>query len=252
MLILLPPSETKRSGGRKAALSLEKLGFGELNPVRERVLSALVAASSGDQDAAARVLGLGKTQHGDLEHNTQLWSAPTLPAIMRYTGVLFDALGAESCDAAARQYLRRNVAIHSAPFGLVRAGDHIPNYRMGAAVRLPGLAPLKTEWARAGAEALSRAKPGFVLDLRSEAYVALTLVPASLPSAYVRIVTRGPDGVARALNHFNKHSKGVLLRELASMRPRISSPAAFVQWARTAGWEPASTNAGVIELAART
>ena len=96
--------------------------------------------------------------------------------------------------------------------------------------------------------ALEASAPRFVLDLRSEAYVGLGPVPASVPSAYVRIVSESQDGAVRALNHFNKHAKGALVRRLAIERPRVASRAGFVRWADAAGLRVRESSSGEIEL----
>ena len=49
------------------------------------------------------------------------------------------------------------------------------------------------------------------------------------------MVTATDGGAVRALNHFNKHAKGALVRQLAQERPRIASAAGFVRWADAAG-----------------
>jgi cytoplasmic iron level regulating protein YaaA (DUF328/UPF0246 family) len=234
MLVLLPPSETKRAGGRRAPLDVVGLGLSSLAPARESVVDALVALS-GDPLEAARVLKLGPTQHDAVALNAALRTGPTMPAVDRYTGVLFDALGASSLDAPARRWLGGHVLIHSAPFGPIGALARIPSYRLGATATLPGVPSLKRLWAESVTAAFAELAPDFVLDLRSEAYVALGPIPASVPSAYVRVVAEGPDGVARALNHFNKHAKGELVRLLAVDRPRIGSVRAFRRWAAGAG-----------------
>lgn len=234
MLILLPPSETKRAGGVGPAWDPQRQALPALAAEREAVIDALVALSS-DPDEAARVLGLSARQLGEIAVNAALRTSASMPAVDRYTGVLFDALDATSLDTAARRWLRTHAMIHSAPFGPVGALDPIPAYRLGAGVSLPGLAPLRRHWATAVTAALADAAPAFVLDLRSEAYVALGPVPASVGSAYVRVVTRGDNGAVRALNHFNKHAKGALVRRLALTRPRIASRAAFLRWAADAG-----------------
>ena len=72
--------------------------------------------------------------------NAAIRSAPTMAAIDRYTGVLYDALDAASLDAPARRWLGANVLIHTAPLGPVGALDRIPAYRLGAGVSLPGAA----------------------------------------------------------------------------------------------------------------
>jgi len=235
MLILLPPSETKRAGGSGPALDVAGLALPELAAQREAVLAALEELSR-DAAAAARVLKLGATQLGEVEVNARVRSAPTMPAIDRYTGVLYDALGAASLGGWSRRWLGAHVLIQSAHLGPVGALDLVPAYRLAASAALPGVPPLRRLWADAVTAALATRAPSVVVDLRSEAYAALGPVPASLPSVFVRVVTDGADGTARALNHFNKHAKGTLLRALAEDRPRIGSLAALRRWARAAGW----------------
>lgn len=247
MRILLPPSETKRAGGDGSPVELASLTPAALAPQREAVVAALVSLSA-DPAQARRVLKLSARQEGEIEVNRMLRAAPTMPAIDRYTGVLFDALDAQSLDAAARRWLGRNVWIHSAPFGPVGALDAIPSYRLGAGTALPGVVPLRRHWADAVTSAIAGGRPSFVLDLRSEAYVALGPLPASVASVYIRVVTDDGDGV-RALNHFNKKAKGELVRALAQARPSIRSAGALAEWARRTGvvLRP-SSSAGVWEL----
>ncbi|WES66301.1 peroxide stress protein YaaA [Microbacter sp. GSS18] len=234
MLILLPPSETKRPGGAGAPLAFDTLALAALAPQRAAVADALVALSA-DEDAAARVLKLSAKQRPDVAANAALRTAPTMAAVDRYTGVLYDALDAAGLGAAARRWLGRHVLIHSAPFGPVGALDPIPGYRLAAGTSLPGIPPLKRVWADAVSAALAADAPAFVLDLRSEAYRALGPVPSVLRSAYVRVVTDDGGGAVRALNHFNKHAKGELVRMLAEQRPRIRSRSGFAAWAGDAG-----------------
>ncbi|MDR6866463.1 cytoplasmic iron level regulating protein YaaA (DUF328/UPF0246 family) [Microbacterium resistens] len=244
MKILLPPSETKRPGGSRRPAALETWALPGLRPERERAIDALIALA-GDEDAAARVLKLSDRQRGEIVHNAELRTAPTMPAVDRYTGVLYDALDAPSLSAAARRWLGTHVWIHSAPFGPVGALDRIPSYRLGAAVAVPGLPPLRRLWADAVSAAMREAAPSFVLDLRSEAYVSLGPIPAEVPSVYVRVVT----DTGRALNHFNKHAKGDLVRTLAEGRPRATTRRGLLSWAGSAGIDLRETeDPSVIEL----
>ncbi|WP_435744118.1 YaaA family protein [Microbacterium sp. PMB16] len=226
MKILLPPSETKRPGGDGAPLALAALPLPGLHAHRSAAVDALIDLAA-DEEAAKRVLKLSARQAGDVLHNRMLRTAPTMAAVDRYTGVLFDALDAATLSAAARRWLGEHVWIHSAPLGPVGALDALPAYRLSAGTSLPGLPALRRHWADATSSAIAEAEPSFILDLRSEAYVALGPVPASVPSAYVRVVTEH----GRALNHFNKKSKGLLVRALAEDRPRLSSVREFRAWA---------------------
>jgi cytoplasmic iron level regulating protein YaaA (DUF328/UPF0246 family) len=214
------------------------------------VVDALVALAA-DEDASARVLKLSDRQRGDIAHNAALRSAPTMAAVDRYTGVLFDALDAASLEGAARRWLGAHVLIHSAPFGPVGGLDPIPAYRLGAGTSVPGLPALRRLWAASVERALAVQSPRFVLDLRSEAYAALGPVPGEVPSVFLRIVTAGDDGTTRALNHFNKHAKGELVRRLATERPRVGGVAALRSWAAGAGLdlrESATGAAGELDL----
>lgn len=230
MKILLPPSETKHEGGDGSPLDLDSLVLPSLNERRSAVLEALIDLAA-DEEAARRVLKLSERQRGDIAHNRALRSSPTMPAIDRYTGVLFDALDARSLSAVSRRWLGEHVWIHSAPLGPVGALDALPTYRLAAGTSLPGLPALRRHWAEATSAAIAEADPSFVLDLRSEAYVALGPVPGSVASAYVRVVTAH----GRALNHFNKKSKGLLVRAIAEDRPRVSSLRGLRAWAQKRG-----------------
>lgn len=236
MLILLPPSETKRSGGRPHPMDVGALPFPSLTPAREASIDALIELA-GDAEVSRRVLKLGATQSSDATVNLALRAGPTMPAVDRYTGVLYDALDAATLDAASRRWLGSHVLIHSAPFGPVGALDRIPSYRLGASASVPGLPPLRRLWAGAVTEAIAEAAPAFVLDLRSQAYVSLGPLADSVRGAYVHVVAESATGEVRALNHFNKHAKGALARSLALTRPRVSSLAGLLKWAHVEGWK---------------
>lgn len=227
MKILLPPSETKHPGGAGDPLAFETFALAELTAHREAVADALIALAA-DPAEARRILKLSERQLGDIEHNAALRTAPTMAAIDRYTGVLFDALDAASLDARTRRWLGDHVWIHSAPFGPIGALDAIPIYRLAAGTSLRPVAPLRRHWADATSAAIAKDAPTFLLDLRSEAYVALGPVPEEVRSAYVRVVTEH----GRALNHFNKKAKGELVRALAVDRPRIRTVDDLSRWAR--------------------
>lgn len=226
MKILLPPSETKRVGGDGAPLDVAGLSLSALAPLRDEVTEALVVLA-GDAAEARRVLKLSEWQAGDVDDNLKLRTAATMPAVDRYTGVLYDALDAETLDHAAREWIGQHVWIQTAPWGPIGALDLIPRYRLAAGTTLPGIRPLRKLWAEATSAAIEAENPDFVLDLRSEAYVAIGPVPASVPSAYVKVVTS--NGVA--LNHFNKKAKGHLVRALAETQPKVRSASDLLRWA---------------------
>ena len=63
-----------------------------------------------------------------------------MPALDRYTGVLYDALSPATLGPAARARAEREVVVASALFGAVRGGDPLPAYRLSRARACPGSA----------------------------------------------------------------------------------------------------------------
>ena len=241
MLILLPPSETKRDGGEGAPLEVATLSLSAaLTGTRKRVLSATVALAKHPTESA-KVLKLSAKQMFEVERNRTLMTSPTMPAIDRYIGVLFEALGAATLPHASRSFLGSNAFIQSGMLGPIGGLDLIPAYRLSFDSRLPKLegSPLKKVWAAAAGKALAdRASGDLVLDLRSEGYADLAPLPAGANVHYVRVVTRGADGAVRALNHFNKKGKGEFVRALAvdaAVTAGIPSLEELFVWAATVG-----------------
>ena len=137
MIVLLPPSETKRVGGDGPPLRLGGTQLPELGPLRDALVDELVELA-GDQSACRRALGISASQDAEIERNAALRSAATLPAISRYTGVLYDALDIGSLRGASAARARARLAVGSALFGLLRADDPVPAYRLSATSKLPG------------------------------------------------------------------------------------------------------------------
>lgn len=252
MLLLLPPSETKRDGGTLEPLAFEGLRFPALNASRRSVV-AVVRGLADDPDAMMRALKLGPRQAGEVDRNRAVLESPTMAAIDRYTGVLFDALDAPSLDDEARAYAASHVVVHSALLGLVGALDAIPAYRLSHDSRLPGLR-LKSVWRDVVSSEIA-GHDGVVIDLRSEGYVALGSAPDRPDSVYVRVVSVGDDGRRRALNHFNKRAKGLFTRALLRDRPHLRRREELIDWARGAGFTleapgAAAAHPGELELVA--
>ena len=244
MRVVLPPSETKRDGGAEgSALALDTLAFPGLTTQRTAAISALTRLSR-NVSASTAALGLGPTQRFEVDRNRAIRTASTMPAIDRYTGVLFEGLASETLDAGTHAWLARHVVVHSALFGLLGAGDAIPAYRLSHDSRVPGLA-LRKHWAAAIAAELS-AVDGLVLDLRSEAYAHLGPRPEG--SFYLRVVTDGPNGQKRALNHFNKKGKGELVRELALAGFDHADVESLLGWAADRDIRLAHGKTGELEL----
>lgn len=242
MLIVLPPSETKAQGGDGSPLDFDQLQFPTLNNVRRLVAEDLAAL---EVDEALRVLKISEAKAVEAKLNNELFTSPTMPALLRYTGVLFDALDANSIPRQAWEHM----AIGSALFGVIGATDLIPHYRLSGGTKLPyahgnqGDKPvvptMKKRWGKTITEALTEVCESgeLLIDLRSGTYQQLGPVPAAVT---VRVESIQPDGTRKVVSHFNKFYKGKLARELALATAPGSIPESLddvADIARLAGFE---------------
>jgi cytoplasmic iron level regulating protein YaaA (DUF328/UPF0246 family) len=233
VLLLLPPSETKRDGGVEGtALDLWQLGYWALTPQRKTAVAALTRLSRSVESSTV-ALGLGTTQRFEIDRNRALMRSPLLPAIDRYTGVIYDALSAETLTSVARSFADEHLVIGSALFGLLRASDGIPAYRLSHDSRLPAIS-LRSLW-RDGVAAELGQRNGLILDLRSEAYAALGHAPQREDSYYLRVVAEGANGRRKALSHFNKKAKGEFTRAVLDAGIDHDSVESLSEWASQNG-----------------
>lgn len=199
-----------------------RVSFPSLDPIRTALMQDLASLPVEEMMAQLKIPA---SKRAEAEENLHLAEAPVMPAIFRYTGVLFDALSAPTLPAHSLERL----AIGSALFGVVRAGDLIPRYRLSGGARLGG-ATLKSRWGTAITDAL--ADFPFVVDLRSGTYQKLGPVPGA---ATVRVESVQPDGSRKVVSHFNKQYKGELARALSLHDATITSPDDIAHVATAAG-----------------
>jgi cytoplasmic iron level regulating protein YaaA (DUF328/UPF0246 family) len=239
VLILLPPSEGKATPRRGAALDLYRLGFPSLTRAREQVLTTLVALCRADPDRAMQVLGLGPTQADDVRRNADLLAAPTARADSIYTGVLYEALDLATLDAGARRRATRSLAVTSSVFGLVRPGDRIPSYRLAGGVNLPGLGVVSAHWRRVLDPVVREAAgEGLVVDLRSSTYTSFWRPERDLARrvASVRVLQQ-VGSQRKVISHFNKATKGRLVRALLESGSSPTTPARLADAITDLGWK---------------
>ncbi|MFB7495386.1 peroxide stress protein YaaA [Streptomyces sp. NPDC056161] len=236
MLVLLPPSEGKAASGRGAPLKPESLSLPGLSAARAAVLDELVELCAGDEAKACEVLGLSEGLRGEVAKNAGLRTAGARPAGEIYTGVLYDALGLASLDAAAKRRAARSLLVFSGLWGALRVTDRIPSYRCSMGVRLPGLGALGAHWRGPLADALpAAAGAGLVLDLRSTAYAAAWKPQGEVAgrTATVRVL-HAPT--RKVVSHFNKATKGRIVRSLLSSGAAPKGPGELVEALRDLGY----------------
>jgi cytoplasmic iron level regulating protein YaaA (DUF328/UPF0246 family) len=246
VLVLLPPSEGKAPSGRGAPLKPESLSLPGLAEARQAVLDELVELCAADEEKAREVLGLSEGLRGEVAKNTELRTAGARPAGEIYTGVLYDALDLASLDTAGKRRAGRSLLVFSGLWGAVRVTDRIPSYRCSMGVRLPGLGALSSHWRAPMAAVLPEvAGSGLVLDLRSAAYAGAWKPKGEVAgrTASVRVL-HAPT--RKVVSHFNKATKGRIVRSLMETGVVPSGPAELVEALRDLGYvvEVAGTGTG--------
>lgn len=216
MLVLLPPSEGKTAPRRGRPLDLATLSFPGLTATRERVLETLVTLARTEPQRALEVLGLSPRQLDEVARDARLETAPTAPAARVYSGVLYESLDLATLDAPARRRAARQLVVSSALFGALRVGDRIPAYRLSGDTRIPGLGAVSSLWRDPLAHAMTDAAGrGLVVDLRSGVYAAMWRPTGDVArrTVAVRVLQEMPDGSRKVVSHFNKATKGRLVRQ---------------------------------------
>lgn len=223
MRILLPPSEAKSHGGRGLPLGRRRRRH-PIDDSRELVHQALAALLAGDRLEASRCLLLPDSVAREaLADNQRIRTAPTMPALHRYAGTVYDGLFLQPLSAGARAVAEKELLIFSGLFGVLSGGDPIPAYRVPGKAWLPGLGVLSTFW-RPRLEELMPAllDRGPVIDLRSGDYAAMWPGPGEGSPAgdliRVRVLSPRPGGTLGVISFASKLAKGRLAAALLERR----------------------------------
>lgn len=248
MLILLPPSEGKSGARRGKSLDLDGLSFPELTGARRKVLDSLVALCSGDPLAARRTLGLPPGLADAVRTNATLESAPTAEVRRVYTGVLYDALGLDSLTPAASRRATSRVLVTSSAFGLLRLTDRIPVYRLSGDVTLPDLGTVASVWRDVLGDILvPAAGRHLIVDLRSGTYANFWRPPRAVAHQVVTVrVLQEVDDKRSVVSHFNKATKGRIVRALLEDGSDPRSPRGFADLLLRLGYQIEATPGAVV------
>ncbi|MEQ8821328.1 MAG: peroxide stress protein YaaA [Sumerlaeia bacterium] len=207
MLILIPHSEGKTPGGAGPPL-------GEAPSPTTGDLIARLNTFDGDAEKLHGVKG--KALAAALEANENVLASPTMPAIERYKGVVYQGIDYASLDKKARTHFDKHVRIVSPLFGLVAPRDPLPDYKL----RMDKLDAAKL-WKPVIAEELGAT---FVLDLLPQAHRKAVACENGLAvDFYVQSA-----GKRKPAAHHGKLVKGKFVRWLCENQ--IKTPDEFVEF----------------------
>jgi cytoplasmic iron level regulating protein YaaA (DUF328/UPF0246 family) len=125
---------------------------------------------------------------------------------------------------------------------VVRPNDPIPAYRLSGDVTLPALDPgngkVAAHWRAVLDPVLREAVgDGLLVDLRSSTYAAFWKPAADLAGRVATVRVLQQVGTQRkVVSHFNKATKGRIVRAVLQDGGAPASPAAFADQLRDLGW----------------
>ncbi len=130
MKILFSPSETKIGGGDIKCIDKNSFIFPELFEKRLEILEKynnyLKNASNNDLE---KLFGTKKIEVIE-KYKQDIFKSPIMKAIQRYEGVAYDYLNYNSLEVSAQKYIDENTLIFSNIFGVIKADDFIPDYKL--------------------------------------------------------------------------------------------------------------------------
>lgn len=213
-LMLLPPSRGVREGGDASVTWKDTpLADGGVGAARKRVVAA---ARKLRRDDLADAIGGASAVPDARRMLDEVHRSPTMPAVERYAGVVYDHLDVASMPAAARRRAHRHVMIPSALFGPLLGGDPIPAYRLLMLARLPDpVGRLASFWRPHVAARLDEvlAENATVVDLLSSEYAAAVPAAARKRRHWVTVDFVDDRG-KKVPGTIGKQRKGTLARAL--------------------------------------
>lgn len=241
IVVLLPPSERKAAGGHGGR---HPGAFPSLERDRQRVWKAL---RRRDFDALNQ-LGVGPTAtRAAMALNRSVDDAPCLPALRRYTGVVYEALHHDEAPAPLRRALERDVVVVSGLWGLLRGDDPVPAYKLPIGASVPTLGRLAPWWRPRVTPVLAEHVRGAVVwNLLPAAYAAAVGPLDDARAVWTVRVLRDTAGRRTVVGHDNKTVKGALTRALVT--GQLTGPDALDGWVGPGAHRVEGVDEGRVEL----
>ncbi len=213
---LFSPSEGKTVGGTPAQNSDILFGY----EPRTDILNAYnTIVNSGDMEAIKALFGI-KKESDIAPYIEDLFTAPKMPAIERYSGVAFGYLDFASLSAEAKAYLKKQVIIFSNLYGPVLGGDLIANYKVKQGNNIGEIAPDKFYKERFSYQLDLQLMGHEILDLRAGYYDKFYKTKQNYTT--LKFLKGG-----KTVSHWAKAYRGIVLRELA--KHQVQSLDAFMK-----------------------
>lgn len=201
MKILIPPSE-----GKAKVRALDTL-FRDTNfefaKYTQQIVDLLCLIENEDLTSV-----YGTTQDKAImfhRQNQDVFNSKCVPAIERYTGVVYNHIDWSTLSAKAKNYMKKNILIFSGLFGLLRPDTLIPDYKLKMNVL-----SLQYHWSPIISEELE--KEDLIIDLLPQVHRKAYNKGDNVITIDFQVVKKGKKSAA---GHFGKAVKGQLIRYIA-------------------------------------
>lgn len=125
---------------------------------------------------------------------------------MRYSGVAYKSLDYENLEN--KHYIDENVLIFSNLFGVIKASDILPDYKLKQGAKLPNLNIEKFYKDNFSSSLDKYLKDDEILDLRASFYEKFYTIKK--PFFTLKFIKNG-----KVVSHYAKHYRGLILNEMA-------------------------------------
>jgi len=208
--ILFSPSEGKNSGGE----ILQNNSLFGASETRDEILKAYNnIVLSKDEEAIKELFGIKKFSECET-YIGDIFQAPLMSAIERYSGVAYEYLAFQELTLDAQNYLKENTIIFSNLYGPLLGGDKIANYKVKQSNAIGDIAPEKFYKERFSYQLDLYLSNHEILDLRAGYYDKF--YKTTKPYTTLKFLKN-----QKSVSHWAKAYRGVVLRELA--KNQISS-----------------------------
>ncbi len=245
--ILLPPSEGKAPGGTDPRAWTDIAddpalnAFPAFDPQRTELMATLQRALDRQPGPALqKIFGVkGAALATAVETNHRLPAGPLLPAIERYTGVMFDHMSYATLADDARRAFDEHVVLFSGLWGLLRSTDWIPDYKLKMDARLPEIGGVARFWKPEISRTLNDLLAGQVVwdllpGVHGKAWDGKASMAARWQVKFVERVEKNGETRYRTVSHWSKALKGALVRFICE--EGVTDPAAFGDFEHPQGY----------------
>ncbi|MCG3665050.1 YaaA family protein [Aliarcobacter butzleri] len=208
MKILFSPSETKNSGGLNKSFDNSSFIFPELYSFREEILNKynnFIKTASKTQ--LEKLFGTKKDEIIN-SYKKDIFQSPIMKAILRYEGVAYDYLEYKILDKNEQKYIDENVLVFSNLFGVLKASDEIPDYKLKQGETFENLKIEKFYYDSFSSKLDEFLEDEDIIDLRAGFYEKFYQIKK--PYTTMKFIKDG-----KVVSHWAKAYRGIILRLLA-------------------------------------